>query len=382
MKLKSYFAADVETAFSRARQELGPEAMLVHSRKASAEARHRGEYEVVFAVEMGAEADSAAGKQQEAGRPETLRTGSSRVGEAGDMSAEVAEIRRQLERMAIAVSRSAVLASAKSLLSKDLAGAFASLISCELDPELAHDILNRIRAAGAPEEEKALRLMLAEEIGTRFRVDSDLGRGGEGSRIVALVGPPGAGKTMTLVKLAVLYGLKTRRPTQLISMDTFRIAATEQLRSYAAILGLGFQALETTRALEQALEEHRRKDLILIDTPGHALHDLDRAAESARFLASRPDIDIHLVLPASMRAADLARIVDQFEVFQPGKLIFTKLDETETYGPILNEAIRMDRPISFLSDGQAIPEDLAPATKNRVLGLLLKEEALAQAAAA
>lgn len=351
MRLKSFFAGNVASALSQARQELGPEAMLIHSRKAAPEARHLGECEVVVA------AAQASGAQAEAC--------------PADLSSEVADLRREVERMAAAVARSSLLTSARNLPSTALARVFSALVSAELDAELAHDLVSRLRAAAVPEKRDQLRRALAVELESRFRVDSQLGRSPEGPRVVALVGPAGCGKTMTLVKLAVQFGLTARRPTQLISMDNFRTAAAEQLRAFATILGVGFQSLETAGALAQAIEEHRHKDLVLIDTPGHGPRDLDGSAELARFLATHPAVDTHLVLTASMKSADLSHAVDRFEIFQPRKLLFTKLDETETFGPIVNEAARTGKALSFLANGQQIPEDLKPATAKRIVELVL-----------
>jgi len=139
-------------------------------------------------------------------------------------------------------------------------------------------------------------------------------------------------------------------------------AADGQLRSHASILGAGFQAAETLRALAQAIEERHAKSPNLIDTPGYGPNDWEDAGDLARFLASRLDIEVHLVLSASMKSADLSRVVDRFEIFRPGKLLFTRLDETGTFGPIGNEAARTGKPVSFLASGRQIPEDLAPAT--------------------
>jgi flagellar biosynthesis protein FlhF len=157
----------------------------------------------------------------------------------------------------------------------------------------------------------------------------------------------------------------------LISADHYRIAAAEQLRAYAAILGVAFELAETPRALAQTLELHRGKELILIDTPGLAADEMEQGTDLAAFLASRSDIDTHLVLSASTKSADITRAVERFEIFRPAKLLFTRLDETGTLGPILNEAARTQKPISFLATGQQVPEHLEPAVKSRITGSLL-----------
>jgi len=184
-------------------------------------------------------------------------------------------------------------------------------------------------------------------------------------------GPSGSGKTTTLVKLAVQYGLAGRRPVLLLSVDTFRIAAAAQLRSFAAILGVGLQVLENVGALAQAIQENRGKDLILIDTPGFGPADMEADCGLAQFLSSRSDIDTHLVLSSSMKAADVTRMVDRFEIFRPQRLLFTRLDETESLGPIFNEAARTGKPLSFFANGQRIPEDLEAVTWDRLVEGLL-----------
>ena len=172
------------------------------------------------------------------------------------------------------------------------------------------------------------------------------------------------------MKLAVNYGLAARRPALLLSMDTYRVAAAEQLRSYAAIIGVGFSVLETVAALAQAIEENRGKDLIFIDTPGLGFGDMEEAAQLSGFLAARSDIDIQLVLSCSMKSADLIRVVDSYERFRPRRLLFTKLDETGSFGSLLNETVRTGKPLSFLTNGQRIPEDLEAASRNRISKLI------------
>jgi flagellar biosynthesis protein FlhF len=371
MRIKSYFAAAVEDAMAQARQELGPEAMLVNSRKAPPEARHLGEYEVVFAAENApGQAEGAAAQVQLQG------------GNADRLAIDVASLKNELEGMRRALVRSAFAPARWSGVSPTASEAYAALAAQEVLPSLAREIVEaaeaRVSAArttvprAAQSEEKASwRQALVEEVRSRFTVEPSLGRGESPPRVAALVGPSGSGKTTTLVKLAVQYGLASRRPVVLLSVDTFRIAAAAQLRSFAAILGVGLQVLETVGALAQAIEENRGKDLILIDTPGFGPADMEADCGLAHFLSSRSDIDTHLVLSSSMKAADVTRMVDRFEIFRPQRMLFTRLDETESLGPIFNEAARTGKPLSFFANGQRIPEDLEAVTWDRLVERLL-----------
>ena len=375
MKIKSYYSRTVEDAIASARAELGADAMLLNSRKAPIQTRHLGEYEVVFAT-------LAPGDDPAGGTAESAETAGHPVQPASDrLSTEVADLKKELEGMRRVLTRTAYAPQQWTGLSQDVAEALGTLGAAEVSPELAQEIvqaassrvaLSRPAARPqAPTDPVAFQRALAEELTGRITVAPQLGRGSQTPRIVALVGPTGSGKTTSLVKLAVTYGLSARRPVLLLSMDTYRVAAAEQLRSYAAILGVGFQVLETVGALAQTIEESRGKELIFIDTPGLGLGEMDDSAELAHFLATREDIDTHLVLPASMKAADLTRMVNAFECMRPHRLLFTKLDETGSYGPIFNEAARTRKPLSFFAAGQRIPEDLEAASAPRLLDLVL-----------
>ncbi len=270
------------------------------------------------------------------------------------------------------LSRSAVAAPRWLAPSSTAVEIFSALVAAEVELELAQQIAEAVaaRLGSAAADPAAARHAAEREIESRFSVDATLGRPGADCRVAALVGPPGSGKTTTLVKLAARWGLEARRPLLLVSADYHRIGAAEQLRSFAAILGMAYESVENPAALAQVLRQHGGKELILIDTPGLAAAEMDQGQDLARFLGGRADCDTHLVLSASMKSADITRAVDRFQVFQPAKLLFTRLDETESWGPILSEAARTRKPISYLATGQRIPEHLEAATEKRLTGQL------------
>lgn len=207
-----------------------------------------------------------------------------------------------------------------------------------------------------------------EEIESLFTVKPELGL------VTALVGPPGTGKTTTLVKLAVAEGLLKRRPVRIISADAERVGAAEQLRSYAAILGVPFECVETPAGLGQAVDSAPEGHLLLIDTPGlgPALFE-SVGLDLAMFLSRRQEIDTLLVLTATTRPADIECAAKRFDAFRPAGLIFTRLDETESTGSVAGEAIRSGRPVTWMCGGQLIPEDIEPASKQRIIGALVHQ---------
>jgi len=363
MKLKSYFADTVENAMAQARQELGPDAMLVNSRKSSIETRHLGAYEVVFVSDMPAD---EAPPSAAAARP---------CPPSGDrLAQEMAELKRELEGMRRTITHSALAPAAWRDSSADASEAYAALSAAEVSPELAREIVEGAEASLSKTDAKlrsGFQEAIVGQLAARIKVQPALGRSEARPRIVALVGPPGCGKTTTLVKLAVNYGLAARRPVTLLSIDNYRVAAAEQLRSYSAILGVGFHLVETVAALAQALEENRGKELIFLDTPGLGPAEMAGYSGLAQFLSTREDIDTQLAVSCSMKPADLSRVIDGFEVFRPRRILFTKLDETGSYGPILNECVRTGKALSFFTNGQRIPEDLEAVAKSRVAELVL-----------
>ncbi len=377
---KSFFADTVEEALVQATRRMGAETLLVGSRHTEPAERHLGVYEVLVEGETPSSHD-ALPRLPAKGEAETAHlSGSSKGSSCGEDDLEL--IRREITSMHDLLARCA--ARMAPMLPPELLPLGVRLSTADFSPALVESLLHssarRLTSDGAALNEPELQRALFGEISSRLRVGPEFGTPGGPRKVVAFAGPAGSGKTSTLVKLAIRFGLAQHRPTLIISTDTYRVAAADQLRTYSAILGVSCEVVETPNGLLRTLEEHRSKETVLIDLPGMGPREPELMREWAPVLA-HPNIDVHLVLPATMRCVDLARTVGRFEPLRPAHLIFTHLDETACYGGILSLAIETGRPVSFLCSGQSIPEDIEPATRSALLRLIGAEPLAAATAA-
>jgi len=308
---------------------------------------------------------------------------------------QMTSMRREMLQLAGSVRRASSASYREDLASEELRWVYDTLMSQEFSAPLVETVVEEL----APEVE---RLVVARKENRRSRsarrTSADVVDSGElhlldllrkalsrhidiqpetrnitsGSpQLVVLVGPPGVGKTTTLVKLAGRLCLHRRFPVQIISMDNYRVAAAEQLRTYASLLGIGFDALPSASALDTALRQYASKELILIDTPGYGWRDFGMAEDLASLLRAQPNASIQLVVSASMKPTDLSRIADLYELFSYNSLICTKLDETSTVGSLVSECWSRQKPLAYLCSGQRIPDDIELASKETLLQRIL-----------
>ncbi|MBV8553627.1 MAG: hypothetical protein JOY54_20200 [Acidobacteriaceae bacterium] len=377
MRIKSYFAGSIEEAIEKAREELGSDAMLMNSTETERELRDLGAFEVVFGV-----VDNN-GRLHSNGEANVPVMASLNLGTGSDfLVQELAELRKQLET----ISRSMARYSVKDpKFAPELEDAVIRLAAIGFSRETAEDLVECVESRLRSERDRLSRQLhdvkecfprqvidkaLEARIGDRLTVCPELGKRGAKSRVVMLVGPPGAGKTATLVKLAVRFGLGTRTPVDIWTTDAFRVGAWEQLSKYARIANTSFETVGTVAALGTGLDRVGEGRLVLIDTPGYGPADMQEAFHWAAFVR-RSEMDVHLVLPATTRGTVAKQISDRFAVFGPTKLILTRWDELEASGSAVELAMKADLALSFVGCGQQIPEDLRVACKAELLSDLL-----------
>lgn len=224
-------------------------------------------------------------------------------------------------------------------------------------------------AKGLPAEagEQELKEEILRLIGPGAGIDAQKGQ----RKVVALVGPTGVGKTTTLAKLAAHFTLDRGLDVALITSDTFRIAAIEQLRTYASILGVPLYTTDRPEEVGLALKETAHKDLVLCDTSGRSHRDEERMAELQELLAVlRPD-ETHLVVSLNMNPRDAYQLLDYYLPLGVNRLTFTKLDEASAPGLLLNIKLRCQQPIGYLTHGQSVPDDILSADKADFAKLLV-----------
>jgi flagellar biosynthesis protein FlhF len=193
-------------------------------------------------------------------------------------------------------------------------------------------------------------------------------------KIVALVGPTGVGKTTTAAKIAAIARYRqSQKQVALITIDNYRVGGAAQLKKYAEIIGIPFRFASNKKNLMQALNKLKSNDLILVDTPGISLRDTKQVEELRWMLAKIRHLETHLLLSATTKEADMVDAIKKFGIVSIDRLIFTKIDESRTYGNVLNQLIKSKIPISYFTKGQQVPEDIETATQEKIVDLIVHD---------
>lgn len=183
----------------------------------------------------------------------------------------------------------------------------------------------------------------------------------KGPKVVFFLGPTGVGKTTTLAKIASQFSVSGSKKIALFTADTYRISATDQLKTYANILGVPFHIIYSVDEMRTYLESYREYDYVLIDTAGHSPNNEERRKDMNEFIHAFGDeveTEVYLVLSATTKYRDLMNITDIYTAITDYKIIFTKLDETTVYGNLLNLKIHTGAPLSYVTNGQNVPDDI------------------------
>lgn len=252
---------------------------------------------------------------------------------------------------------------------------FNTLIKQEIDYHLAYDFIDTVQKRNKKEDifKSEIIKQLKFEIRHRLSRTGTFGENIFDKQLIHLVGPTGVGKTTTIAKIAAHCLLTDHKKVAFITTDTYRIAAIEQLKTYAKILDVPLEVAYNTEDYQKAKRKFSDYDFIFVDTAGRNFQDEKYVKELGSILELNHEANTFLVLSLTARAQDTENIYRQFQHVPIKQLIFTKKDETATYGSLLNIPLRHNTGIAYITNGQDVPDDIEKASIEKIADLLVGE---------
>ncbi|MCX7568534.1 flagellar biosynthesis protein FlhF [Tumebacillus sp. DT12] len=296
------------------------------------------------------------------------------------MSAELAdrdEVLKEVQELRSLLRGMLKTASVQSMLPESVLSVRRQLIENDVDEEVVDGLIERgIKHFHEVNQisEQEFRGILTKFIKEELDAVAQPSQISATTRVCAFVGPTGVGKTTTIAKLAAEQVLTRGKRVGLITADTYRIAAVEQLRTYANILNVPLEVCYSPEDAQRALERLADRDLILVDTAGRNYGDLLNVNELNTYLQVLKPDETYFVVSLTTKPADLLKIVNNFSQVDIHKFLFTKLDETRTYGSIYNLVSRYQIPLSYLATGQNVPDDIEAVSTEKLAKLIVGEE--------
>jgi flagellar biosynthesis protein FlhF len=363
MKIKRYMVNSMKEACELIREDLGPDAVIVSNKKV----RERG-IKGLFSkrkLEVTAAIDEENSKNFKNQNQKNLQDNQKKEVENDYLMREIGQIKKILQKKS--QKEINVLEekenSALYLKYKDI------LENIEIEKEIICDLMKNIEEHKIYNEFE-FREILFERSKNIFK---PVTRENQKSNILAFVGPPGVGKTTTLAKLGAQFALFNNLNIGLITIDTYRIGAVQQLQTYGEIMGVSVEVVMTPGEFKRAVEKNRKKDLVLVDTAGRPSKNSSQIAELKTYLDAAEPIDVYLVLSSETKNKDMMRMLNDYKILNYSKLIFTKTDETESLGSIINAAYKTGMPVAYITNGQNVPDDIEAGNPESLVKLILRD---------
>jgi flagellar biosynthesis protein FlhF len=289
------------------------------------------------------------------------------------LAKEIADIRRTLED-SVGEKKEKGVEEEGRRLPRWLGHVREKLLANEVSPKIAEAMLDETLQAAETDALADFEETLAafqRTVTTSVEARGSL-VGTQTPRVLALAGPTGVGKTTTLAKLAATANLLDKQRVGLISADTYRIAAIDQLKTFAGILDIPVKVVFSPAELREALRDFAGMDRIFIDTAGRSPNNDERIEELRQLIEAHEDVACHLVISATTRPKDMLLICERFRPAKFTRFVFTKIDETDTLGPLLSLMYTEGLPPSYLTNGQSVPDDIILGEESDLLSLVIR----------
>lgn len=350
MQVKKYQARTIKEATAKVKDVLGHDAMIISTKKIEGSGKHN-----LFEITAIPPEDDISSEHSVL---------------FGEVKSELMSIKEML----YLVNHCGGF-SEKLLLTPGILNIYARLIKNGVNDYYARHFLERTGVFNGHFDDgvNSVKEKVFKEIMQVIKTKDPFNLGDNRRLIAAFIGTTGVGKTTTIAKIAAQLILKAQKKVGLISIDAYRIGAMEQLKTYADILGIPCFRAFKKKDLLFALKRMERKNVVLIDTAGQSHYDMSRIEELKKMMPGDMNISTHLLLNVATRESEMNKAAVNFSALNYLSYIFTKTDETERCGSIINQVMKLNLPISYITTGQKVPEDIERADKEKILKLLLSK---------
>lgn len=365
MKIKVFTAGTMQDAMAQVKGDLGRDAIILHTRRF-----RKGGFLGFFgkeAVEVMAALDTppATPARKALAQAQTLPRLGDEDTKVTALQLEMANMRKLLEQVLDKMPRP----------EKQRSPLYDLLMKNDIDAAIAENLIDGLPEDGPlPGGNPALvRQLLLERVTNHLQRVEGIVIPESGCKVVAFIGPTGVGKTTTIAKLAANFAFGQGIKVAVVTADTYRISAVEQLKTYADIINVPLEIVYTPDEMKAALYRHRDKQLVLIDTAGRSPRNYYQLAELQALLAVDPYIETQLVLSMTTKYSDAIDTVNHFSVCSPQKFLFTKVDEASNLGTLFNLLYQFPTTLSYITIGQNVPDDIELANPVKLANMILRD---------